>query len=148
MMYNVNQIWVFLPFDLYNNRHLVVCRFLKIKYFYWSAHVVYCTILYRTVPCCTVPYHTVLYCTCLWIDSNVRPKLVMICSSYFGGLCLIPGQAMWDLWWTMWHLHKFFWMYLFSPFTAISPMLHINFFNSLSPTPYNLSSGWYCYITQ
>jgi len=33
------------------------------------------------------------------------------------------------------------------PFHCRSTNATYSFFNSLSPTPYNLSSGWYCYIT-
>ena len=90
-----------------------------------------------------------MYCTCLWSDCNVRPKLVFICSSYFGGLCLIPGQFMWDLWWTKWHQHRFFWTYFFSPFSFVPPMLHTHFSSYISYTmPWNCvnSPEDFCYV--
>jgi hypothetical protein len=35
--------------------------------------------------------------------------------SHRGGLGSVPGQVMWDLWWTKWHWGTF------SPSTSVSP---------------------------
>jgi hypothetical protein len=32
----------------------------------------------------------------------------LFAGSHRGGLCSIPGQSMWDLWWTKWHWDRFF----------------------------------------
>jgi hypothetical protein len=37
----------------------------------------------------------------------------------------IPGQSMWNLWWTKWHWDRFFSDYFgFSPVSFIPPVLH------------------------
>jgi hypothetical protein len=46
-------------------------------------------------------------------------------ASHLGGPGTIPGQLMWDLWWTKWHWDRFFPRVLrFSPVNFIPPVLH------------------------
>jgi hypothetical protein len=47
------------------------------------------------------------------------PLAYIICYSHCGGLGLIPGQSMWDLWWTKWQL--FLLVPQFSPVIVIPP---------------------------
>jgi hypothetical protein len=42
-----------------------------------------------------------------------------------GGTGSIPGQSVWDLWWTEWHWDRFFPRVLrFSPVNFIPPVFH------------------------
>jgi hypothetical protein len=45
-----------------------------------------------------------------WCDGSQLP------ASYCGGLCSIPGQSMWDLWWTRWQWDRV------SSFTCVFPV--------------------------
>jgi len=62
---------------------------------------------------------------------TVYQTQISIIPASHGSLDMIPGQCLWDLWWTKWHLERFlFRVFQFLLISMIQKMLHSHSFLS------------------